>query len=120
MNTCNAVTRNDDRGSKGNEVGHELWSSLRLILALCALFSLPVLAQDQPKDPTGMKRYEASVLIGYRTPRFDEYLMPPSVRQQAPLRSLSRKVSLWRARSAFTLTLHPPAGHPLSYFETTS
>jgi hypothetical protein len=78
MNTCNAVTRNDDRGSKGNEVGHELWSSLRLILALCALFSLPVLAQDQPnsKDPTGMKRYEGSVLVGYRTPRFDEYLIP--------------------------------------------
>jgi hypothetical protein len=78
MNTGNAVTRNDDRGSKGNEVGHELWSSLRLILALCALFSLPVLAQDQPnsKDPTGMKRYEGSVLIGYRAPRFDEYLIP--------------------------------------------
>jgi OOP family OmpA-OmpF porin len=35
-------------------------------------------AQDIPgsKDPAGMKRYEGSELIGYREPRFDEYLLP--------------------------------------------
>jgi outer membrane protein OmpA-like peptidoglycan-associated protein len=35
-------------------------------------------AQDVPnsKDPEGMKRYEGSELIGYRAPKFDEYLLP--------------------------------------------
>ena len=35
-------------------------------------------AQDVPgsKDPAGMKRYEGSELIGYREPKFDEYLLP--------------------------------------------
>src|SRR6267154_1100467 len=28
------------------------------------------------KDPDGMKRYEASEVIGYREARFDEYLLP--------------------------------------------
>jgi hypothetical protein len=119
MNTCNAVTRNDDRGSKGNEVGHELWSSLRLILALCALFSLPVLAQDQPKDPAGMKRYEGSVLIGYRTPRFDEYLIPLGPPTGTSPLTFEKSEAV-EGQVTFTLTLHPPAGHPLSYFETTS
>ena len=35
-------------------------------------------AQDVPdsKDPAGMKRYEGSEIIGYRAPKFDEYLLP--------------------------------------------
>jgi OmpA-OmpF porin, OOP family len=53
---------------------------LRLITALCVVFSSAVLAraQDLPnsKDPPGMKRYEGSELIGYRAPMFDEYLLP--------------------------------------------
>jgi len=34
-------------------------------------------AQDVPgsKDPAGMQRYEGSELIGYRVPKFDEYLV---------------------------------------------
>ena len=28
------------------------------------------------KDPPGMKRYEGSEIIGYRAPKFDEYLLP--------------------------------------------
>src|ERR1700676_683780 len=28
------------------------------------------------KDPPGMKRYEGSEIIGYREPKFDEYLLP--------------------------------------------
>src|ERR1039458_3378231 len=54
---------------------------LRVIPALCVLFSSAVLtrAQDLPnsKDPAGMKRYEGSELIGYRAPMFDECLFPP-------------------------------------------
>jgi OmpA-OmpF porin, OOP family len=53
----------------------------RTILAVCLLCSFavwPVAAQDVPnsKDPAGMKRYEGSELIGYRAPKFDEYLLP--------------------------------------------
>jgi outer membrane protein OmpA-like peptidoglycan-associated protein len=35
-------------------------------------------AQDvsDSKDPAGMKRYEGSEIIGYRAPKFDEYLLP--------------------------------------------
>ncbi|HUQ94446.1 MAG TPA: OmpA family protein [Bryobacteraceae bacterium] len=35
-------------------------------------------AADLPgsKDPAGMKRYEGSEIIGYREPKFDEYLLP--------------------------------------------
>jgi hypothetical protein len=56
--------------------------------ALSVCFSLAVavflgsgeisFAQDVlgSKDPAGMKRYEGSMLIGYRAPKFDEYLLP--------------------------------------------
>jgi len=45
------------------------------------LFSGAILTsagQDLPnsKDPAGMKRYEGSEIIGYRSPMFDEYLLP--------------------------------------------
>ena len=55
--------------------------TLRPILAACVFLSLSALisaAQDLPnsKDPAGMKRYEGSELIGYRAPKFDEYLLP--------------------------------------------
>ena len=35
-------------------------------------------AADLPgsKDPAGMKRYEGSEIIGYREPKFDEYVLP--------------------------------------------
>src|SRR5438270_412754 len=50
-------------------------------VAVCVLSFVVVLmtaAQDVPnsKDPAGMKRYEGSELIGYRAPKFDEYLLP--------------------------------------------
>ena len=37
-----------------------------------------LLAADLPgsKDPAGMKRYEGSEIIGYRAPKFEEYLLP--------------------------------------------
>ncbi len=35
-------------------------------------------AKDEPgaKDPSGLKRYEGSEIIGYRGPKFDEFLLP--------------------------------------------
>ena len=41
-------------------------------------FSAAMLAADLPgsKDPPGMKRYDGSEIIGYRQPKFDEYLLP--------------------------------------------
>jgi len=49
----------------------------RLTCALLA-FSAVTPAADVPgsKDPPGMKRYEGSEIIGYREPKFDEYLLP--------------------------------------------
>ena len=40
--------------------------------------AIVTLAADVPgsKDPAGMKRYEGSEIIGYRQPRFDEFLLP--------------------------------------------
>jgi OmpA-OmpF porin, OOP family len=64
-----------------NKYGGVLNRTLKVILATCVFLSLSVLisaAQDLPssKDPAGMKRYEGSELIGYRAPKFDEYLLP--------------------------------------------
>jgi outer membrane protein OmpA-like peptidoglycan-associated protein len=68
-------------GSKENKYGGVLNQTLRPILAACVFLSLSALisaAQDLPnsKDPAEMKRYEGSELIGYRAPKFDEYLLP--------------------------------------------
>ena len=40
--------------------------------------TIAALAADVPgsTDPAGMKRYEGSEIIGYRAPRFDEFLLP--------------------------------------------
>jgi OmpA-OmpF porin, OOP family len=66
---------------KENKYGGVLNHTLKPILAACVFLSLSALigaAQDLPnsKDPAGMKRYEGSELIGYRAPKFDEYLLP--------------------------------------------
>jgi outer membrane protein OmpA-like peptidoglycan-associated protein len=50
-----------------------------LVLFLLGLSSAIVtLAADirGSKDPAGMKRYEGSEIIGYREPKFDEFLLP--------------------------------------------
>lgn len=43
-------------------------------------FAAYLSAADLPgaKDPPGMKRYEGSEIIGYREPKFDEYVVPLS------------------------------------------
>ena len=45
-----------------------------LQLALATFLSATDLAGS--KDPPGMKRYEGSEIIGYREPKFDEYVLP--------------------------------------------
>lgn len=47
-------------------------------LVVVGLSSIEVSAKDEPgsKDPSGLKRYEGSEIIGYRAPKFDEFLLP--------------------------------------------
>jgi outer membrane protein OmpA-like peptidoglycan-associated protein len=68
-------------GFERNKLARGVDRTLRLTFAACILGFLTVslmAAQDAPgsKDPAGMKRYQGSELIGYRAPRFDEYLLP--------------------------------------------
>lgn len=55
----------------------------RMLPAVCAVLLLSATADAQDvagsKDPAGMKRYEGSELIGYRAPKFDEFLLPLGV-----------------------------------------
>jgi OmpA-OmpF porin, OOP family len=73
--------------------------TLKPILAACVFCSVAVLmstAQDLPdsKDPEGMKRYEGSELIGYRAPKFDEYVLPlgPPTNQNPPAFEKSKPI----------------------------
>ena len=53
------------------------WGYYGLPLFLFTMTTLAV-AADLPgsTDPPGMKRYEGSEIIGYRAPKFDEFLLP--------------------------------------------
>src|SRR5260370_3593856 len=55
-------------------------SNMFFAIGLLLVFAASVGAADLPgsKDPAGMKRYEGSEIIGYRQPKFDEYLLPLS------------------------------------------
>src|ERR1700722_2641196 len=71
----------------------------KLVAHACLLLLLATLtctAQDVPnsKDPVGMKRYEGSELIGYRAPRFDEYVLPlgPPTNGDPPTYEKSKQV----------------------------
>jgi OmpA-OmpF porin, OOP family len=86
-------------GSERNELERWLTRTLRLTLAalaFCLFVILPSVGQDVPnsKDPAGMKRYEGSELIGYRAPRFDEYVLPlgPPTDESAPTFEKSQPV----------------------------
>jgi OOP family OmpA-OmpF porin len=50
----------------------------KLSFALLPLFTTVALAADLPgsKDAPGMRRYAGSEIIGYRAPKFDEFLLP--------------------------------------------
>lgn len=68
---------------------------LRLVLVVVAFAALlPAADLAGSKDPPGMKRYEGSEIIGYREPKFDEYLLPlgPEIEISPPKYTKSFKV----------------------------
>src|ERR1700733_5751506 len=46
------------------------------LLSLSSAIVSPAADVAGSKDPAGMKRYEGSEIIGYREPKFDEFLIP--------------------------------------------
>lgn len=54
------------------------WKIDRYALLLAVTLAGPAEAADLPgsADPPGMKRYQGSEIIGYRAPKFDEFLLP--------------------------------------------
>jgi outer membrane protein OmpA-like peptidoglycan-associated protein len=64
-----------------DETEYDIVSIAKLIMTLKGLLFFlvfPAIAADLPgsQDPPLMRRYAGSEIIGYRAPRFDEYLMP--------------------------------------------
>jgi len=91
MNTLIELVKHGGHGLGGNKPGQVSGATLMYLLVVCLFWTFPLLtsaAQDVPssKDPAAMKRYEGSELIGYRAPRFDEYLLPlgPPTNQNPP------------------------------------
>jgi outer membrane protein OmpA-like peptidoglycan-associated protein len=76
------MARKQQRVERNSNFRHRLrWGAAAMFAAaMLSAFTAGSIAraQDVPdsKDPAGMKRYEGSELIGYRAPRFDEYLLP--------------------------------------------
>ena len=76
------MARNKQR-SWGSGAGKK-WGAARIaamsiavvLMSLAAGSSARALDVPDSKDPAGMKRYEGSEIIGYRAPRFDEYVLP--------------------------------------------
>ena len=66
------------------------------LLSLMVALRISALGADLPgsKDPPGMKRYEGSEIIGYREPKFDEFLLPmgPPTSQDPPKYAKSLKI----------------------------
>lgn len=75
-----------------------------LVLTVCAS------GADLPgsKDPAGMKRYEGSEIIGYRAPKFDEYVVPLSAPTEISPPKYSKSVSVDGQVSRYTYVA--PAG----------
>jgi OmpA-OmpF porin, OOP family len=89
---CRRVARRDER----KDIARRMF---RTFFAFCVFSFLAVVttaAQDVPdsKDPAGMKRYEGSELIGYRAPKFDEYLLPlgPPTQSDPPTYEKSKPI----------------------------
>jgi OOP family OmpA-OmpF porin len=99
MATRTELPKHRRLGSGRNELRGVSSRTLKSTLATCVLFFVAVLTsagQDLPnsKDPVGMKRYEGSELIGYRVPKFDEYLLPlgPPTNSDPPAYEKSKQV----------------------------
>lgn len=64
---------------------------------LLLMVALPLVAADLPgaNDAPGMKRYEGSEIIGYRAPKFDEFVLPlgPPTQIAPPTYAKSQKVA---------------------------
>ena len=87
-------------------------------LALLAIvFALPTHAADVPgsKDPPGVKRYTGSTIIGYRAPKFDEFLLPLGVPTQGspPVYTKSLKTEGMVSRYSYVA---PPGRSPAELF----
>ena|SRR5581483_2341169 len=93
-----------------------------LILFLLSLtFRIVAPAADVPgsKDPAGMKRYEGSEIIGYREPKFDEFLLPlgPPTEVTTPKYAKSLKIE---GLVSFYTYLAPAGRTGTEFFATTS
>src|SRR5437762_10744104 len=73
-------------------------SFLLLLTAIAAAADLP-----NSKDPPGMKRYTGSEIIGYRAPKFEEFLLPlgPPTEISPPKYAKSLKVDGLVGRYAY-------------------
>ena len=63
---------------KSNTIDITVRNRLLVLLSLGLSSATVILAADVQgaQDPAGMKRYEGSEIIGYRGPKFDEFLLP--------------------------------------------
>lgn len=75
-------------------IGTSVWFAL--LVSGISILATSVAASDLPgsKDPPGMKRYEGSEIIGYRAPKFDEFVLPlgPPTNMAPPAFQKSMKV----------------------------
>jgi outer membrane protein OmpA-like peptidoglycan-associated protein len=91
----------------------------RLIAGLSAILFMAMFVRAQDvvgsKDPAGMKRYEGSEIIGYRAPKFDEYLFPlgTPTSMSPPVYSKSKQIE---GLVSYYTYLAPPGRTPTELF----
>jgi OOP family OmpA-OmpF porin len=87
------------------------------LILLALVLALPAPAADLPgsKDPAGVKRYAGSEIIGYRAPKFDEFLLPlgPPTQMAPPAYVKSLKTEGMVSRYTF---LAPEGRSPAEVF----
>src|SRR5258708_39142546 len=81
-------------------------------LICIVLFAVPcaLLAQDLAgsKDPPGTKRYAGSEIIGYRDPKFDEYIVPLGAANESDQQKYVKSITVQGQVSRYTYLA--PAG----------
>jgi len=97
---------------------HATNMAYRKMLLFLPLLTLPMLAADLPgsKDPADMRRYTGSEIIGYRAPKFDEFLLPlgPPTSVSAPV-AYAKSVKVEGLISRYTY-LAPAGRSPAELF----